>query len=107
MENLHDFYSAEGRFIHTQDQRGLYVVYDVALQDLEEQENLLAIVASQFIQRNRKEQSGKFEDSVPPATDVHSWGRMDVDRVAVLLDLWTCETEFLESKVQVRSTLYL
>lgn len=26
---------------------------------------------------------------------------MDVDRVAVLLDIWTCETAFLENKIEV------
>jgi len=33
--------------------------------------------------------------------ELHSLARMDVDRLAVLLDIWTCETEFLEHKIQV------
>ncbi|CDQ59624.1 unnamed protein product [Oncorhynchus mykiss] len=87
VENLHDFYTTEERYVHTQDQRGLYVVYDVALKDLEELEDTLILLGSHYIQRT---------------TDLHSaWAQTDVDRVAVLLDLWTCEAAFLESKVQL------
>lgn len=95
VENLHDFYSVEGRFVHTQDQRGFYVVYDVALQDLEELEKQILLVGSRFIQRNTVKKMRGTE-----AADVRAGS--EVDRVAVLLDLWTCETEFLESKVQVQ-----
>nr|XP_046268697.1 uncharacterized protein si:ch73-242m19.1 isoform X2 [Scatophagus argus] len=96
VENLHDFYSAEGQLVHTQDQRGFYVVYDAALKDLEDLENELLLVGSRFIHSNRIRKMGNGERA-----DVHSWAGTDVDRVAVLLDLWTCETEYLESKVQL------
>ncbi|KAA8581911.1 coiled-coil domain-containing protein 162 [Etheostoma spectabile] len=96
VENLHDFYSAEERLVHTQDQRGFYIVYDVALKDLEELEDQLLLVGSRFIQRDRINKMGNASTA-----DIHSWAGADVDRVAVLLDLWTCETEFLESKVQL------
>lgn len=101
VENLHDFYSAEERLVHTQDQRGFYIVYDAALKDLEELENELLLVGSHFIQRNRIKKMGNAERATSSTADIHSWAGTDVDRVAVLLDLWTCETEFLESKVQV------
>ncbi len=52
MENLHDYYSTDGSCIHTQDQRGLYIIYDVALKDLEELEQHLLLTASHFIQRS-------------------------------------------------------
>lgn len=94
VENLHDFYRTEEHFIHTQDQRGFYIVYDVALRDLEELENELLLVGSHFIQRNKIKQMGIAERA--------SASTPDVDRVAILLDLWTCETEFLESKIQVQ-----
>ncbi|KAK6307562.1 hypothetical protein J4Q44_G00227100 [Coregonus suidteri] len=95
-----------------QDQRGLYVVYDVALKDLEELEDTLTLLGSHYIQRSSsraKGQSdgsrvkGQSERSHSSATaDLHSsWSQTDVDRVAVLLDLWTCEAAFLESKVQL------
>ncbi|XP_047197601.1 coiled-coil domain-containing protein 162 isoform X2 [Hippoglossus stenolepis] len=96
VENLHDFYSCEERVVHTQDQRGFYIVYDAALKDLDELEKELLLVGSHFIQRYKTEKMGKAEEA-----DVHSCAGTDVDRVAVLLDLWTCETEFLESKVQL------
>lgn len=100
VENLHDFYSSEERFIHTQDHRGFYVVYDAALDDLEELKNELLLVGSHFIQRN---QIKKVRERERVSTaDVPSWAGADIDRVAVLLDLWTCEAEFLENKVQVQ-----
>lgn len=53
VENLNDYYSTDGSFIHTQDQRGLYIIYNTALVDLEELENDLLLTASHFIQMNR------------------------------------------------------
>lgn len=102
MENLHDFYNTEERLVHIQDQRGLYIVYDVALRDFEELELTLTLLGSHYIQRSTSQQGVKSEASYSSATDLHSWARTDVDRVAVLLDLWTCEAAFLESKVQVK-----
>lgn len=103
VENLHDFYSSEERFIHTQDQRGFYIMYDAALKDLEELKNELLLVGSHFIQRNQIKKMGKRESvsTLTSTADIHSWSGADIDRVAVLLDLWTCEAEFLENKVQV------
>ncbi|XP_068195789.1 uncharacterized protein [Antennarius striatus] len=106
VENLHDFYSSDGRFIHIQDQRGFYIMYDAALKDLEELENELLLVGSCFIQRDRIHKIGKVEQSDTWRADMDSWAGTDVDRVAVLLDLWTCETEFLESKVQLLNCYY-
>ncbi len=99
VENLHDFYSAEGRLVHTQDQRGFYIVYDAALKDLEDLEEELLLLGSCFIQKSWM----KMMRSTTSSADVNTWTRTDVDHVAVLLDLWTCETEFLESKVQVET----
>ncbi|XP_065822727.1 uncharacterized protein [Labrus bergylta] len=101
VENLHDFYSAEERFIHTQDQRGFYIVYDAALKDLRELENELLLIGSHFIHRDRM---NKLENT--ERADIFSWAGSDIDRVAVLLDLWTCETEFLESKVELLNCYY-
>ncbi|XP_008289483.1 coiled-coil domain-containing protein 162 [Stegastes partitus] len=104
VENLHDFYSSEQRFIHTQDQRGFYIVYDAALKDLEELSNELLLVGSHFIRTNRIRGAGKTEER--STADVNTWAGKDIDRAAVLLDLWTCETEFLESKVQLLNCYY-
>ncbi|KAM6968645.1 coiled-coil domain-containing protein 162 [Tautogolabrus adspersus] len=40
------------------------------------------------------------------SADIFSWAGTDIDRVAVILDLWTCETEFLESKVELLNCYY-
>lgn len=101
MENLQDFYSTDGRLVHTQDQRGLYVVYDAALEDLERLESELLLVGSHFIQRSRMEAVGGEQGRA-----TSEGGRTDVDHVAVLLDLWTCEAEFLESKVEVKNVFF-
>ncbi|XP_041669132.1 uncharacterized protein LOC121526549 [Cheilinus undulatus] len=100
VENLHDFYSTEEQFIHTQDQTGFYIVYDVALKDLQELENELLLIGSHFTLRNRMNKKGNAE-----IADNFRANR-DVDCVAVLLDLWTCETEFLESKVELLNCYY-
>lgn len=83
VENLQDFYSSEEQLIHTQDHRGFSIVYDAALQDLQELNAELLLVGSHFILRSSSTSSA------------------DTDRVSVLLDLWTCETEFLHNKIQV------
>ncbi|XP_056624604.1 uncharacterized protein si:ch73-242m19.1 isoform X2 [Triplophysa dalaica] len=94
VENLHDYYSTHGHFIHTQDQRGLFIIYGAALDDLEELENSVLLTASRFIQTSR-------DSNACNGGELYSYAGMDVDRVAVLLDIWTCETEFLEHKIQL------
>ncbi|KAA0710836.1 Coiled-coil domain-containing protein 162 [Triplophysa tibetana] len=94
VENLHDYYSTHGLFIHTQDQRGLFIIYDAALEDLEELENSVLLTASRFIQTSR-------DSNACNGGGLYSYAGMDVDRVAVLLDIWTCEAEFLEHKIQL------
>lgn len=53
MENHDDFYTVEEAYIHTQDQRGVLVMYDVALQDLKKTEKQLLLVASQYIEAGK------------------------------------------------------
>ncbi|KAJ8353270.1 hypothetical protein SKAU_G00208370 [Synaphobranchus kaupii] len=95
VENHHDYYSSEEDFVHTQDACGLFIIYDVALRDLEELEHSLLLVASLYIQRNAGQGASDSE------TDLQFWAQLDVDRLAVLLDLWICEEAFLRSKMQV------
>ncbi|XP_030575513.1 coiled-coil domain-containing protein 162 [Archocentrus centrarchus] len=106
VQNLHDFYTSEGHFIHTQDHRGFSVMYDAALQDLAELMNELLLISSHFIHRNAVKQIVKTDRTSASTADIDSWAGTDVDRVAVLLDLWTCETEFLDSKVQLLNCYY-
>ncbi|XP_067875378.1 putative uncharacterized protein C6orf183 isoform X2 [Heterodontus francisci] len=51
IENHDDFYTTEDGIIHTQDQRGIYIMYDVAIKDLTELENQLLLLATQYIQK--------------------------------------------------------
>uniref|UniRef100_H3BDV7 DUF4549 domain-containing protein n=1 Tax=Latimeria chalumnae TaxID=7897 RepID=H3BDV7_LATCH len=53
VENHDDFYTVEEGYIHTQDQRGVYIIYDLAIKDLQELENQLLLVASQYIEKHR------------------------------------------------------
>jgi hypothetical protein len=53
VENHDDFYTLEEGRVHVQDQRGHYVVYDVALNDLSAIENDLLLVATHFIEKDR------------------------------------------------------
>ncbi|XP_059838957.1 uncharacterized protein si:ch73-242m19.1 isoform X2 [Hypanus sabinus] len=99
IENHDDFYVNEDSFIHVQDQRGFFVMYDVALKDLKELETQLLLLATQYIEKGQ---------IAPPAggtpcgpVDLPGWARLSVDRFAVLLDLWKCETAFQEHKRQL------
>ncbi|XP_054675028.1 uncharacterized protein LOC129203961 isoform X2 [Grus americana] len=97
VENHDDFHTSEDGYIHTQDQRGAYIIYDVALEDLKELENQLLLVASQYIEKDKSNVTcEQFRNS-----NILGWAHASVDRCAVLLDLWTCETAFLEKKCQV------
>ncbi|XP_021248547.1 putative uncharacterized protein C6orf183 homolog [Numida meleagris] len=97
VENHDDFHTCEDGYIHTQDQRGAYIIYDVALEDLKELENQLLLVASQYIEKDKSNVTcGKFSGS-----NILEWAHAFVDRFAVLLDLWTCETALLEKKCQL------
>ncbi|XP_062825081.1 uncharacterized protein ccdc162 isoform X2 [Anolis carolinensis] len=100
VENHDDFYTVEDLYIHTQDQRGAFVIYDVALQDLKELEEQLLLVATQYIERERGQKSSSNSNKNS------GWPHGSVDRFAVLLDLWTCETGFLENKRQLLDSYF-
>lgn len=53
VENHDDFHTRGDGYIHTQDQRGAYIMYDVALEDLKKLENQLLLVASQYIEKDK------------------------------------------------------
>ncbi|XP_066478822.1 uncharacterized protein [Tiliqua scincoides] len=99
-ENHDDFYTLDNMYIHTQDQRGAYVMYDVALQDLKLLEKELLLVATQYIETGHKAGSASCHSN--PSELTHAL----VDRSAVLLDLWTCESAFLENKWQLLESYF-
>ncbi|XP_074751165.1 LOW QUALITY PROTEIN: uncharacterized protein LOC141954983 [Athene noctua] len=96
VENHDDFHTSEDGYIHTQDQQGLYIIYDVALEDLKELENQLLLVASQYIEKDKSK-----IPAGPKHLNILGWAHASVDLCAVLLDLWTCETALLEKKCQL------
>ncbi|XP_066505111.1 uncharacterized protein si:ch73-242m19.1, partial [Hoplias malabaricus] len=100
VENLSDYYSTESHYIHVQDQRGLYIMYDAALMDLNELEDTLLLIASHYIGRNRETYSGSLKPEEVFLAEKH------VDRMAVLLDVWTCETAFLEHKIELMNCYF-
>ncbi|XP_032071184.1 uncharacterized protein LOC116507263 [Thamnophis elegans] len=102
VENHDDFYTVEEAYIHTQDQRGAFVMYDVALQDLKETEKQLLLVASQYIEMEKGQKAR-------PDSSSNRYSRRaetSVDRSAVLLDLWTCEADFLKDKWQLLDSYF-
>ncbi|KAK2144748.1 hypothetical protein LSH36_734g02004 [Paralvinella palmiformis] len=106
IENHDDFYSFEEGRVHVQDQRGYYIMYSAALDDMAALEEDLLLIASHYLEkdkelrnpthsasRRRQQQVGDF--------DIPSYSHQEVDRFGVLLDLWTNEAGFLECKKEL------
>nr|XP_028577507.1 uncharacterized protein LOC114593298 [Podarcis muralis] len=102
VENHDDFYTTEDMYVHTQDQRGAFVMYDVALQDLKELEKQLLLVATQYIEAGKGHKAHRDSSN----SNYSAWAHASVDRSAVILDLWTCETAFLENKCQLLNSYF-
>ncbi|XP_030051526.1 uncharacterized protein LOC115465264 [Microcaecilia unicolor] len=105
-DNHDDYYSVDGDgCMHTQDQRGTYIMYNVALSDLKELEEQLLLVATKCMERARRTEGKR------PGHQHSSWESRDeahatVDRFAVLLDLWYWEAALLKDKQQLLDTYY-
>ncbi|OCT80388.1 uncharacterized protein ccdc162p.L [Xenopus laevis] len=98
VENQDDFYTTEDGIIHIQDQRGAFIMYDVALEDLQELEEQLLLMATCLIEQEKGIKSKRMEGN---ELDISSWAHITVDRFAILLDLWTWESALLENKKQL------
>ncbi|KAM8953019.1 uncharacterized protein RCH25_043786 [Pelodytes ibericus] len=103
MENHNDFYSVEDGIIHTQDQRGAFIMYDIALQDLQEIQEQLLLVTTNFIEIDK---SFKLHKKDLTTMDLSDWAHVSVDRSAMLLDLWTWESALLKNKQQLLDGYY-
>ncbi|XP_074043407.1 uncharacterized protein LOC141487779 isoform X2 [Macrotis lagotis] len=102
VENQDDFYTVEDGYIHVQDQQGAYVMYDCALHDLEELESQLLLLVSHYIEREKRYKRGsESRDSSLPA-----WAHANVDRFAILFDIWTWEATLLEKKRQLLDSYF-
>ncbi|XP_042188824.1 uncharacterized protein LOC121848532 [Callorhinchus milii] len=110
IENLDDFYTMQESYIHTQDQRGVYIMYDVALQDVKQLEMQLLLLASQYIEKGKgcgAHQRLPFAGRLQSGNvDLPSWAHLSVDRFAVLFDLWSCEAAYLENKRQLLDSYF-
>ncbi|XP_070651600.1 uncharacterized protein [Bos indicus] len=102
VENQDDYYSMDAGYIHTQDQQGVYVMYDAALSDLKDLETELLLVASHYIEREK----GHKEGSKSHIDQDWGWTHAGVDRFAVLYDMWTWEATLLESKRQLLDSYF-
>ncbi|XP_072026117.1 uncharacterized protein [Amphiura filiformis] len=110
VENHDDFYSVDEGRVHVQDQRGYYVIYDAAQEDFKVLEKDLLLIATHFIEKDRNNRMNESKPGLirqPPATNevnLASYGHAQVDRFAILLDLWTNEAAYLENKRQLFDT---
>ncbi|XP_038054173.1 uncharacterized protein LOC119726519 isoform X2 [Patiria miniata] len=113
VENHDDFYSFDEGRVHVQDQRGYYIIYKAAMEDFKQMEKDLLLIATCFIEKDRENRIGKIglgksssqgrrkQSQAASDVDLPSYGHQQVDRFAVLLDLWSNETAFLENKRQL------
>lgn len=102
VEDQDDCYSMAAGCIHSQDQHGVYVMYDEALSDLQGLEAELLLVASHYIQKEKGHKEGREVESGPH----WGWAHAGVDRFAVLYHLWTWEAALLENKRQLLDSYF-
>ncbi|XP_062043222.1 uncharacterized protein LOC133756617 [Lepus europaeus] len=102
VEEQDDCYSTAAGCIHSQDQHGVYIMYDVALSDLQGLEAELLLVASHYIQKEK----GHREGSEVESGQHWGWAHAGVDRFAVLYHLWTWEATLLENKRQLLDSYF-
>ncbi|KAL5014657.1 hypothetical protein ScPMuIL_008927 [Solemya velum] len=110
VENHDDFYTVEDGRVHVQDQRGLYIMYEAALEDMEKLKEDMLLIASQYIEKDRElrnvsrinkhAESARRRQQQQSAGDfdIGSYAHQEVDRFGVLLDFWSNEAAFLECK---------
>ncbi|RNA35350.1 transmembrane protein -like [Brachionus plicatilis] len=99
IENHDDFYSVDEKgFVHVQDQRGYFIMYDSAINDLKKLENELLMVASYYIAKDKETFGSKSAKNQDEFINVGLYSHQNVDRFSVLLDIWINEVNFLEMK---------
>ncbi|XP_071997916.1 uncharacterized protein [Engystomops pustulosus] len=96
VDNHNDFYTVDDYMVHTQDQRGAFVMYDTALEDLQQLQDQLLLLTTLYIEKDRSCKNEVNSD----------WAHVNVDRFALLLDIWTWEYSLLENKQQLVDSYY-
>eukprot|EP01135_Chromosphaera_perkinsii_P001678 Nk52_evm55s208 gene=Nk52_evmTU55s208 len=123
LENRNDFYHVDFHG-HTKvkDSRGVFICYESTGDFVKELSEELLQLASFYLlksKRYEKEKNGlrrkvneaegvektnegvEENDPVGETVDLSEYGSQNVDRVNVLLDLWTCEFKYQEAKTKV------
>ncbi|CAH1785032.1 unnamed protein product [Owenia fusiformis] len=107
VENHDDFYTTDEGRVHVQDQRGYYIMYDSATDELKKLEHDLLLIATTYIEKDKDMRTASGIQRTPNSRrrnhqtggfDISSYGHQEIDRFAVLLDLWTQEAAYLECK---------
>jgi hypothetical protein len=114
IENHDDYHTIDEKgIVHVQDQRGFYIMYDVALNDLKKLENDLILIASYYIAKDKETVINKSKDQKKnlqflneQEIDLGAYSHQNIDRFAVILDIWTNEVNFLESKMNLFNIYY-
>ncbi|ESO99501.1 hypothetical protein LOTGIDRAFT_113339, partial [Lottia gigantea] len=110
IENHDNFYSVEEGRVHVQDQRGYYIMYDQALHDLEEMEKTLLLVATHYINKDKElrlvSRMKINESQTVGDFDIPTYAHQEVDRIGILLDLWSNEAAFIENKRELLDCYY-
>ncbi|VDK35139.1 unnamed protein product [Taenia asiatica] len=108
VENHDDFYYHKDCRIHVRDQVGYWIVYDCALDDFNELERNLMLLATHFIQKDKAMRSVsnfKRKQAVNETNksefNIANYAHREVDRFGVLYDLWTNECAFQEAKKEL------
>lgn len=127
LDNYDDYYTIDNDndLIHVQDHRGYYIMYDCALNEFNKLEDELQHIISYYIQRDSIINNGKMSNSNRQQQsqqqykrkstlssddfldyDLMSYSQKNIDRFGLLLDIWTNEVNYLESKRKLIDVYY-
>lgn len=108
VENHDDFYYHKDNLIHVRDQAGCWIVYDCALEDFNNLEQDLLLLATHFIQKEKPDRSpsGTKQKQTKMGANttrlnIAGYAHYEVDRFGVLYDIWANECAFQEAKKAV------
>ncbi|KAL5257448.1 hypothetical protein ACHWQZ_G012403 [Mnemiopsis leidyi] len=116
IENVDDFYMEDEGITHAQDSSGFFVMYQSALDTLRELEEELLLVCTHYISKDRDNRlsdedsqnplprrnsaftTSKLLKQPPLVVDLVAYSHVQIDRTAVLLDIWSQEIAFQKNK---------
>ena len=92
--NHSNFYTFQEGRTHVIDEKGFFIMYDVALEDFKELEKDLLRLATRYIKKWYQQQSSDVKSRKAP------------NRMSLLYDFWTLETEFQDLKRELFDLYY-